>query len=106
MGIVHYDLRPEFCPHQSKELIAISRSGILAILDKKGRECERYKIPYGASLKIKNQDAVKAGQTVAEWDPYLPALVSAFAILSSNQITTCFIPVSSFDVVISKSNCP
>ena len=62
--------------HQTKELIAISRSGILAVLDKKGRECERYKIPYGASLKIKNQDSVKAGQSVAEWDPYTHPIIS------------------------------
>ena len=62
--------------HQTKELVAISRSGVLAVLDKKGRECERYKIPYGASLKIKNQDTVKAGQSVAEWDPYTHPIIS------------------------------
>ena len=62
--------------HETKELIAISRSGAIALLDKQGRECERYKVPYGTILLTKNDDSVKSGQTVAEWDPYTHPIIS------------------------------
>ncbi len=62
--------------HDTKELIAISRSGILALLDSQGRECERYKVPYGTILKVKNDEAVKSGMTVAEWDPYTHPIIA------------------------------
>ena len=34
-------------------LVAVSRSGELSVLDTLGRERERYKLPYGALLKVK-----------------------------------------------------
>ena len=61
---------------ETKDLIAISRSGAIALLDKQGRECERYKVPYGTTLIVKNDDTVKSGQTVAEWDPYTHPIIS------------------------------
>ena len=50
--------------------IISSRSGVLAILDDHGRERERYKVPYGAELSIKDGSSVDAGQVVANWDPH------------------------------------
>ena len=61
--------------HESGELIAISRSGVLTLLDSQGRECERYKLPYGTTLKVKDGQAVKSGMTVAEWDPYTHPII-------------------------------
>ncbi len=61
---------------ESNELIAISRSGMLALLDAQGRECERYKVPYGTTLKVKDGDLVKSGATVAEWDPYTHPIIA------------------------------
>src|SRR5690625_4996214 len=43
-------------------LIAISRSGELAVLDELGRERERYKVPYGAEVTVHDGDGVEAGR--------------------------------------------
>ena len=65
--------------HETNELIAISRSGVLALLDSQGRECERYKVPYGTTLKVKDGEAVQSGATVAEWDPYTHPIIAEVA---------------------------
>ncbi|HEX7237319.1 MAG TPA: DNA-directed RNA polymerase subunit beta', partial [Gammaproteobacteria bacterium] len=45
--------------HEQKgHRITTSRSGELAVIDEFGRERERYKVPYGATLGIKDGDAV------------------------------------------------
>ncbi|TQT85106.1 DNA-directed RNA polymerase subunit beta', partial [Xanthomonas perforans] len=48
-------------------------------LDGHGRERERYKLPYGATITAKDGDAVKAGQSVANWDPHNHPIVSEVA---------------------------
>jgi len=50
--------------------VALKRNGELAILDDKGRELEKFKVPYGAFLYIKDRDEVKKGQTIVRWDPH------------------------------------
>jgi DNA-directed RNA polymerase subunit beta' len=56
--------------HANGHLVAVSRSGELSVLDNHGRERERYKLPYGAMINVKDGGEVKAGQTVANWDPH------------------------------------
>ena len=51
-------------------LIAMNRSGLIAVVDDKGREKERHHVVYGAHLKVKEKEAVAVGQVVCEWDPY------------------------------------
>jgi len=65
--------------HASGNLVAVSRSGEVSVLDAHGRERERYKLPYGANITVKDGDAVKAGQTVANWDPHNHPIVSEVA---------------------------
>ena len=57
-------------------LIAVSRSGELAVADEFGRERERYKLPYGAVISIKEGDKVEAGKVVAKWDPHTHPIVT------------------------------
>jgi DNA-directed RNA polymerase subunit beta' len=52
------------------ELIAMNRNGILAVVDDKGREKERYQVVYGARLRVENGAKVKANDVLVEWDPY------------------------------------
>ena len=59
--------------------VAVSRSGELAVADANGRERERYKIPYGAIITIKDGDAVAAGQVVAKWDPHTHPIITEVA---------------------------
>ncbi|WP_058359141.1 DNA-directed RNA polymerase subunit beta' [Xanthomonas translucens] len=65
--------------HASGSLVAVSRSGELSVLDGHGRERERYKLAYGATITAKDGDAVKAGQSVANWDPHNHPIVSEVA---------------------------
>ncbi len=51
-------------------LVVMNRTGSLIIQDAKGRDRERYQIVYGAHLKVRDGQAVEAGQTLVEWDPY------------------------------------
>lgn len=60
-------------------LVAVSRSGQLTVADEFGRERERYKLPYGAVLSVKNGDAVEAGAVVARWDPHTHPIVTEVA---------------------------
>ena len=62
--------------HETKELIAISRSGVLALIDRLGRVCERYNVPYVTVLTVKHDEVVKSGMTVAEWDPYTHPIIA------------------------------
>ena len=60
-------------------LVAVSRSGELALADEFGRERERYKLPYGAVISIHEGDQVQAGQVVAKWDPHTHPIVTEIA---------------------------
>jgi DNA-directed RNA polymerase subunit beta' len=64
------------------DLVVMNRNGELAIVDfpeaGRERERERYAIVYGAKLKKADGSKVKAGEMVAEWDPYtIPILTEA-----------------------------
>ena len=60
----------------SGALVAVSRSGEIAVADSHGRERERYKLPYGAVISVAEGDAVEAGQVIAQWDPHTHPIVT------------------------------
>ncbi|HEY4212795.1 MAG TPA: DNA-directed RNA polymerase subunit beta', partial [Steroidobacteraceae bacterium] len=65
--------------HEKGHLVAVSRSGEIGVVDEFGRERERYKIPYGATITVKEGDAVAGGQVVATWDPHTHPVVTEVA---------------------------
>ncbi|MBS0431229.1 MAG: DNA-directed RNA polymerase subunit beta', partial [Proteobacteria bacterium] len=65
--------------HGQGHLVAVSRSGEVSVIDAHGRERERYKVPYGATISVKDGAEVKAGQTIANWDPHTHPIVSEVA---------------------------
>ena len=50
--------------------VVMNRNGEVAVVDETGRERERYGVVYGARLRIAPDGEVKAGNLLAEWDPY------------------------------------
>jgi DNA-directed RNA polymerase subunit beta' len=52
------------------ELIVMNRNGILAVVDDKGREKERYQVVYGAKILFEESAPVKENAILLEWDPY------------------------------------
>ena len=62
--------------HHKGYLVAVSRSGEISIVNEMGRERERYKVPYGATITIQDGAEVKQGQVVATWDPHTHPVVT------------------------------
>ncbi|WP_058513284.1 DNA-directed RNA polymerase subunit beta' [Legionella santicrucis] len=62
--------------HENKNLVAVSRSGEVTIVDEFGRERERYKVPYGAVITVQDNSNVDAGQIIATWDPHTHPVIS------------------------------
>ncbi|HHI77177.1 MAG TPA: DNA-directed RNA polymerase subunit beta', partial [Gammaproteobacteria bacterium] len=54
-------------------------SGEVVVVDEIGRERERYKLPYGAELQVREGDKVEGGQTVATWDPHTHPIITEIA---------------------------
>ncbi|TLZ16841.1 MAG: DNA-directed RNA polymerase subunit beta' [Gammaproteobacteria bacterium] len=71
--------------HEKGHLVAVSRSGEIGVVDDFGRERERYKIPYGAMISVKEGATVAAGQVVATWDPHTHPVVTEVAGLVKFQ---------------------
>ena len=65
--------------HKNGHLVAVSRSGEVTILDVRGRERERYKVPYGAVLSVADNAEVQAGQIIANWDPHTRPIITEVA---------------------------
>jgi DNA-directed RNA polymerase subunit beta' len=62
--------------HHKGYLVAVSRSGEISVVNEMGRERERYKVPYGATITILDNAEVKQGQIVATWDPHTHPVVT------------------------------
>lgn len=60
-------------------LVAVSRSGELVVQDAQGGEREHYKVPYGATITVRDGAAVKAGQVLAQWDPHTHPIITEVA---------------------------
>src|SRR6202030_2427070 len=54
----------------------MNRHGEVVIVDDTGREREHHRLVYGAVLKVKEGDKVKAGQLLAEWDAFAMPILS------------------------------
>ena len=65
--------------HHKGYLVAVSRSGEISVVNQMGRERERYKVPYGATITIADNAEVKQGQVVANWDPHTHPVVTEVA---------------------------
>ncbi|MCE7916407.1 MAG: DNA-directed RNA polymerase subunit beta', partial [Nitrosomonas sp. PRO5] len=60
-GVIRYSHHIRYVKNAQNELIVISRSGEVYIQDENGRERERHKIPYGATLLVQDGEVIKAG---------------------------------------------
>jgi DNA-directed RNA polymerase subunit beta' len=65
--------------HHKGYLVAVSRSGEVSVINELGRERERYKVPYGATITVADGDEVKQGQIVANWDPHTHPVITEVA---------------------------
>jgi DNA-directed RNA polymerase subunit beta' len=78
-GVIRYESGMRYVTNQRGDLIAISRNGEVVIADENNRERERHKVPYGASLLVRDGETVKAGQVLATWDPHTRPIITEYA---------------------------
>lgn len=65
--------------NRAGNLVAVSRSGEVGVMDEFGREKEKYKIPYGAELSCKEGSPVESGDIVVNWDPHVHPVITEVA---------------------------
>ena len=78
-GVVRFSPGMRYVTNARNELVAISRSGEVMIHDDNGRERERHKVPYGATLLVSDGEQVKAGKVLATWDPHTRPIITEYA---------------------------
>ena len=76
-GTIGYSTAMRYVRSSKGELVVISRSGEIIITDN-GRERERHKVPYGATLLVRPDEHVQAGQQLANWDPMTRPIISEY----------------------------
>ena len=75
-GVVRYSEALSTVNDRHKSIIAMSRNGEIAVVDEKGRERERYGIPYGATVLVKDGERVASRSKIAEWDPFTTPIMA------------------------------
>jgi DNA-directed RNA polymerase subunit beta' len=78
-GLIGFNATMRYVTNSKGELVVISRSGEIVIQDEHGRERERHKVPYGATLSVKVDQQIKAGTILANWDPLTRPIITEFA---------------------------
>jgi len=78
-GTVRYTSNMRYVTSAKGEKVVISRSGEVLIADDHGRERERHKVPYGATLSVDEGKIVKAGAKLSTWDPHTRPIVTEYA---------------------------
>jgi DNA-directed RNA polymerase subunit beta' len=78
-GVLSFTSTMRYVTNNRNEQIVISRNGEVIIADDNGRERERHKVPYGATLTVMDGKVVKAGQALATWDPHTRPIITEYA---------------------------
>jgi DNA-directed RNA polymerase subunit beta' len=78
-GMVRFSATMRYVSNPKNEKIIIARSAEVLIADDHGRERERHKVPYGATLLVEDGLQVKAGMQLATWDPHTRPIVTEYA---------------------------
>jgi DNA-directed RNA polymerase subunit beta' len=73
------------------DYVVMNRNGEIAIVDMpeegRERERERYAMVYGAKIKKGDGDRVKAGELIAEWDPYtIPIMTEVAGVVKFGDV--------------------
>jgi DNA-directed RNA polymerase subunit beta' len=78
-GTARFTATMRYVTNAKGEPVVISRSGEVLIVDDNGRERERHKVPYGATLAHIDGHVIKAGAILATWDPLTRPIITEYA---------------------------
>jgi DNA-directed RNA polymerase subunit beta' len=69
------------------QIVALKRNGEIGLLDAKGRELDKYKVPYGGIILVEDNQKVKTGTTLFTWDPHrTPILAEVSGLIRFTDI--------------------
>ncbi|HEX3997156.1 MAG TPA: DNA-directed RNA polymerase subunit beta' [Pirellulales bacterium] len=68
-GVVQFT-RLKVVRNDAGEQVVLTRNGEIQVLDPKGRELEKYEVPAGAILLVEENQEVKTGTVLCQWDPH------------------------------------
>lgn len=69
-------------------LIVLNKNAMIAVVDKIGREKEKYNLVYGARIFVEDGQRIEAGHRLVEWDPYsTPILTEVGGKIALGDIT-------------------
>ena len=77
-GIAHFSAQVRYVTSGKGEKVVISRTGEVLITEEGGRERERHKVPYGATLHVEDGKPIKAGMLIATWDPHTRPIITEY----------------------------
>jgi DNA-directed RNA polymerase subunit beta' len=75
-GVIRFGEALATAKNRDGVTIAMSRNGEITVEDVKGRERERYAVPYGATILVDDGQKVAAKMRVAQWDPFNMPILS------------------------------
>ena len=78
-GTARFSSQMRYVANNKGELIVIGRSCEVVIHDDVGRERERHKVPYGATLMVRDGEVITAGHVLATWDPHTRPMITEHA---------------------------
>src|SRR5690554_484298 len=78
-GSIRFAGNMRYVTNAKGEKVVIARSAELVVADEMGRERERHKLPYGATLFVDDGTEVKAGEQLAAWDPHICLIITEYA---------------------------
>lgn len=78
-GTVRLTMNMRYVTGEAGKKVVISRSGEVLITDDHGRERERHKVPYGATLMVSDGEKIDAGVQLAHWDPHTRPIITEYA---------------------------
>ncbi|MCG6877439.1 MAG: DNA-directed RNA polymerase subunit beta', partial [Betaproteobacteria bacterium] len=78
-GVVRFSPTMRYVTNARGEKVVIARTAEVLVTDENGRERERHKVPYGATMTADDGKPVKAGTLVASWDPHTRPIITEYA---------------------------
>src|SRR6185295_7731551 len=77
-NVQHHDINavPVKDAEGHTRLVALKRNGEISVVDPKGRELEKYKVPYGATVLVADQEKIKPRQQLVVWDPHITPILA------------------------------
>jgi DNA-directed RNA polymerase subunit beta' len=75
-GVVTFTDDIKTVTNKDKLEVVVSRNAMATITEASGKIIEQYKVPYGATLEVKDKSELEAGIKIASWDPYTRPIIA------------------------------